>query len=86
MKKSRVTHEPERNKEIAKVVLNGKALASQATKFRINPKRVRKLVYINCCAKNRTAYDAALIETQKLSSKKYLPSLEVLRSYIEYFL
>jgi hypothetical protein len=85
MKKSRKTHEPERNKEIATAVLNGKTLASQAAKFRINPERVRKLVHIYCRAKNRTAYDAALIETQKLSSKKYLPSLEVLRSYIEYF-
>jgi hypothetical protein len=85
MKMIRKNLKPKRNKEIATAVLNGKTLASRAAKFRISPERVRKPVHIYCHAQNRTAYDAALIETQKLSLKKYLPSLEVLRSYIEYF-
>ena len=56
MKKSRKTHKPGRNKEIATAILKGKTLAFQADKFDVSAERIRKLTLSNCCTTNRTAY------------------------------
>jgi len=86
MKKSRKTHKPGRNKEIATAILKGKTLAFQADKFDVSAERVRKLTLSNCCTTNRTAYDKALTESQHLSDKyKHLPSISYLCSCVEYY-
>jgi hypothetical protein len=79
-------HKPERNKKIATAVLNGKTLVSQADKFEISPERVRKLTLSYCRTENRTAYDKALADTQKLSGKyKHLPTIYCIRGCSGYF-
>jgi hypothetical protein len=86
MKKTNKAHKPERNKEIAIQVLSGSSLNSQAVKYGMSNERVRKLVHRYCYAHNRSAYDNALAETQRLFDKnKKLPSIHFLRHYIDHF-
>ena len=86
VKETNKADKPERNKEIAIQVLSGSSLNSQAVKYGISKERVRKLVHRYCCAHNRSAYDNALADTQRLFGKnKKLPSIHFLRRYSEYY-